>query len=102
MGFGLDPFGDTGGVEPDHLALPSIGRIAPHAGLLPMQQLGQHLTVMYIRRVGCHGVDQFGPTVYPNVSFHAEVPLVAFLRLMPLWIPLLLALLRRTGRRNMC
>lgn len=100
MGFRLDEALGTASVLPDRVALPAIGRIASHASLLPMQQLRQHLTVMHIRRGGRHEVDQFGPTVYPNMSSHAEVPLVALLRLMPHWISLLLALLRRTGRRN--
>jgi hypothetical protein len=34
------------------------------------------------------------------MGFHAEVPLVAFLGLVHLWIPLFRAILCRTGRCN--
>ena len=100
MGFGLDEALGIGSVVPDHVALPAVGRIAPHAGLLSMQQLRQHLAVMHIRRRGRHRMDQFGPAVHPDMGLHAEVPLVALLRLMHLRIPLLRAILRRTGRTD--
>src|SRR6185312_4616049 len=52
---------------------------------------------MHIRRSRRHRMNQLGPTVYANMSLHPEIPLVALLRLVHLWIPLLGAILRRTG-----
>ncbi len=97
MGFGLNEALSMWRVVLNHLTLPAVGGIAPHSRLLTMQQLGQHLAVMDMRRRGRHGVNQFGPTVYPNMRLHAKGPLVALLRLMPLRIPRLRAILRRTG-----
>ena len=53
---------------------------------------------MHIGRGGRHRVDQLGPRVHANVSFHPEVPLVALPRLTHLGIALLFPVLGRTGR----
>ena len=55
---------------------------------------------MDIGGCGRHGVNQLRLTVHTNRRLHAEIPLVALLGLMHLRIPLLLAVLRRTGRTN--
>jgi hypothetical protein len=60
----------------NHIALPAVGGIAPHAGLLPMQQLGQHLAVMHMRRRGRHGMNQFGLAIHADMDLHAEIPLM--------------------------
>ncbi len=96
MGFRLDEALGTGGVVPDHVALPAVGGIAPPPRLLPMQQVRQHLAVMHIRRRGCHRMDQLGPAVHPEMRRHAEVPLVALLRLIHVRIPFLPEILDRT------
>ena len=41
----------AGACSPDHRPLAAIGLIAPHAGLLPVQQIGQHRAVGDIGRV---------------------------------------------------
>lgn len=97
MRFGLDEALAMGDMVLNHVARPAIGGVSPHTGLLSVQQLGQHLIVMHIRRRGRHRMDQHGPTVYPEMGRHAERLLVPLLRLMPLGIPFLLAILRRTG-----
>ena len=48
----------VGGVLPDHRALAAIGLVAPHPGLVAMQELGQHPAVGDIGRGGDRGVDQ--------------------------------------------
>ncbi len=65
-----------------------------------MQQFRQHLAVMHIGRRGGHGMNQLRLAVHANMRLHAEIPLVALLGLMHLRIPLLLAILRRTGRTD--
>jgi hypothetical protein len=50
IGFGLDEVPGSGGALADHVALPAVGRVTPHARLLPMQQIWQHLAGMHIRR----------------------------------------------------
>jgi len=80
----------------EHLILSAIGRIAPDAGFLSMQQVRQELAVMDIGRSGCNRMDQFCPAVYANVC-HSEAPLVALLRLVHFRVPLALAVLGRTG-----
>ena len=64
MGVRLDEVLGIGSVLTNHVALPAVGRVAPHAGLLPMQQVGQHLAVRHIRRRGRDRMDQCGPTVH--------------------------------------
>ena len=63
-----------------------------------MQQLAQQLAVMNIRRRGRHRVNQLGLTIDTNMSLHAEVPLIAFLRLMHLRITDFILVLGRAGR----
>jgi hypothetical protein len=53
-----------------------------------VEQLGSSCEVVHIGRSGLHRVDQTALGIDPNVDFHAEVPLVAFLGLVHFWIPL--------------
>ena len=52
MGFGLDETLGLGRVLPNDVALPAVGRIAPHPRLLAMQQMGQRLAIMHVGRLG--------------------------------------------------
>jgi hypothetical protein len=79
----------------DHRALAAVGLIAPHAGLLPVQQLGQYRAVGDIGRRSHHGVDQLAAAVHPDMRFHPEIPLVALLRLVHLGIACLVGILGR-------
>jgi hypothetical protein len=68
-----------GGVLPDHRSLPAVSLIAPHAGLVAMQQIGQHRAVGDIDWRRHSRVDQLGAAVDADMRLHAEVPLVALL-----------------------
>jgi len=79
----------------EHVA--DIALVAEHRAVLLMQQMRQ---LADIRRVG--GGDRYrmhqpGIDVGANMDLHAEVPLVALLRLMHLGIALLVLVLRRGG-----
>ena len=87
-----------GRIFPNHLALPRIGRIAPHAGLIAMQQIPKQLAVVNVRCGSGHRMDQLGLAISTNMRLHAKVPLVAFSRLMHLRIPLAVFVLGRTRR----
>ena len=95
-GVGLDEALGLRSVVPKHVVLPAGGGGAPYPRLLALQELRQHLPVMPMGRRGRDRGEQVGPTSYPAMRRHAEVPLVALLDLLHLWIPLLLASLRRT------
>ena len=84
----------------DHFTLSGIGRVTPDAGLTAMQQVRQHLAVMHIGRRLAHRVDQFAPAVHPDMRLHPKIPLIAFLRLMHLRVPLPVLVLRRTRRAD--
>ena len=47
-----------------------------------MQQITQNDRVVDVGRRGHHGVNQFAFAVDPDMGLHAEVPLIAFARLM--------------------
>lgn len=64
---------DTG----DALLLAGVGRIAPHAGFVTVQQILHRHRVMDVRRSGHHAVNQLGLAVHPDVRLHAKVPLAA-------------------------
>jgi hypothetical protein len=70
----------------DHGTLAAIGRIAPDAGFLAMQQFGQDPAVGDIGWCRHHRMDQLGSAVDAEMCLHAEIPLVALLRLMHLGI----------------
>src|SRR5215472_6951837 len=85
------------GVPADHRPLAAIGLVAPHAGFVPVQQIGQHRTVGDIGRRRHRRVDQLAAAVDAKMRLHAEIPLVALLRLMHLGIARLLAFLVEQG-----
>src|SRR5215510_14713796 len=85
------------GMPADHRPLTAIGLIAPHAGFVPVQQLGQHRTVGDIRRRRHCRVDQLAAAVDAEMRLHAEIPLVALLCLMHLGIAGLLCILVEEG-----
>ncbi len=80
--------------------LSTVGRIAPDPVFFPMQQIGQHLTVMDIGCRGGHRVNQCRLTVYANLHLHTEVPLVALFRRVHLRVPFLVPVLGRTRRAD--
>ena len=55
---------------------------------------------MHIRRRRSHGMNHPRLAVDTNMRLHAEIPLIALLRLMHFGIPLLGLVLRRTGRTD--
>src|SRR5262249_18264342 len=67
-----------GGMLPDYRPLAAVGLIPPHAGLLPMQQIGQHRTVGDIGRCGHHRMDQLGSAVDPKCAFIPKYHWVPF------------------------
>ena len=81
----------------DHRPLATVGLITPHPGLVAMQQIGQYRAFSDIGRGGDHRMDQLGAAVDTNMRLHAEVPLVALLRLMHLRSRALLAFLVEEG-----
>lgn len=70
----------------NNLALPAICRVAPNSGLIAVEQVRQHPAVMHIRRSGYHRVYQLRAAVHSYMGLHAEVPLIALLRLVHLRI----------------
>ncbi len=94
MGGRLDDTLDSWRVVPNHTALPPLGGIPPHPGLLAMQQRGQYLTVMPMGRRSRDRMKQCGPAVHADLGLHADIPRMPLRGLMPLRIPLLRAMLR--------
>jgi hypothetical protein len=72
----------------DHIALAGIRRIAPHPPLLTMQQITQHLRIVYVGGGGHHRMHELGLAIRADMRLHAEVPLVALLGLAHLGITL--------------
>lgn len=77
-----------------------IARIRKNQMLLTMQQGMPLGDIVDVRRRGDHGVDQTRTSVHTNVHLHAEVPLIALLRLPHLRVALAILVLGRGGRRN--
>src|SRR5215813_8959088 len=69
----------------DHRPLAAIGLVAPHAGFVPVQQIGQHLTVGNIGRCRHHRVDQLAAAVDPEMPLHPEVSWEIF-RILIQWL----------------
>jgi len=82
----------------DYCPLAAIRLVAPHAGFVPVQQVGQYHAVGDISRRGLDCVDQLAAAVDPEMRLHPEIPLVALLGLMHLGIARLIGILGR-GRR---
>lgn len=100
MTFGLsEVFGPWRAVR-DGLRLPLIGGVAPHPGFFAMEQVGQHLGIVNVRRRDHHRVNELGATVDTDMALHAEIPLVALASLVHLRIAFLLLVLGRTGRTD--
>ena len=70
-------------LEPRTLLLAPRGAVSVEPSLLAMQQLGQLLAVMHVGRGHTNAVHQATATVRADVHFHAEVPLVTLLALVP-------------------
>ena len=70
----------------DHRPLAAVGLIAPHPGLLSVEQIGQYRAVGDIGRRRGHLMDQLGAAVDPEMRLHAEIPLVALLGLVHLGV----------------
>src|SRR5690242_20337911 len=68
-----------GGMLSDHRLLSAVGLITPHAGLLPVQQLGQYRAVGDIGGRRHHGVDQLGAAVHPKCAFMPKYHWLPFL-----------------------
>src|SRR6516164_8456610 len=54
----------------DHRPLAAIRLVAPHAGFVAVQQIGQHHAVGNISRRGLDRVDQLAAAVDPEMSLH--------------------------------
>ena len=89
------------GVFRQHLLLAAIGQVAPDPPFLTVEQIFEHQGIM---DVGCRHrrrMHLLGLVVHTNLSLQqAKVGLVAFLGLMHLHIPRLIAVLHRGRRRN--
>src|SRR5215472_13431217 len=57
----------------DHCPLAAVGLVAPHAGFVAVQQIGQHRAVANLSRRGLDCVDQLAATVDPEMRLHPEV-----------------------------
>ncbi len=82
------------------LTLPAIGGIAPHSRFCAMQQVVKQLAVVDVSGRGRGRVNEPFLTVDADMPLHAEVPLVAFLRLVHLRITRPIAVLGRTRRMD--
>ena len=70
-----------------------VARIAKHRRLVPVQQVLYRSQVMNVARRAHHTVGEARFSVHANMRLHAEVPLVAFLRLMHFGVPFSTAVL---------
>src|SRR5665213_1628257 len=82
----------------DHLTLALIGTIAPHAGLIAVQNVWDRSAIMHIGGRGGHRVNNPGPAVDTDVRLHAEIPLIAFFGLMHLRVAFAICVLGRGWR----
>src|SRR6185437_11320146 len=82
----------------DRLTLALIGTIAPHAGLIAVQNIWDGSAIMHIGRRRRHRMDNPGLAVDADVRLHAKVPLVTFFGLMHLRVALAICVLGRGWR----
>src|ERR1035441_9181003 len=68
----------------DHLTLALIGAIAPHAGLIAVQNVWDGSTIMHIGWRRRYRVDGLDFAINTDVGLHAKIPLIAFFGLMHL------------------
>src|ERR1043165_3537963 len=80
------------------LVFSPISAVAIQPTLFTMQQIGQLLAVVHIGRSHAGTVHPPALAIYADVDLHAEVPLIAFLRLLHLRVALLLLVLGRRRR----
>lgn len=83
----------------DHVGLTLIASVAPHLGLLAMQQLRQHVAVCHAS-AGGHRVDVALLAVHADVRLQPEVPLVSFPGLVHLRVALAARVLGRRRRMD--
>src|SRR5665213_4378526 len=72
----------------DRLTLALIGTIAPHAGLIAMQNVWDGSAIMHIGRRRRHRMDNLGLAVDADVRLHAKIPLIDFFGMMHLRVAL--------------
>ena len=75
-----------GGVLSKNIGLALIGRVTPHPGLIAMKKIGEDRGVVNVGSRRDYGMDDFGLAVDADMGFHAEVPLVALLGLVPVGV----------------
>ena len=90
----------SGRLACDQLFLTGIGRVTVDTPLMPMQQVGQGMLVMGVRRCDHGTVRQAALAVHPDVQLHAEIPLLTLAGLMHLRVSRLVCILGRAGRAN--
>ena len=78
------------------VALALVGPIAPDAGLVSVQQVGQHRRVVHIGGRRHHGVDELALAVHADMRLHPEIPLVPLPGLAHLRVAFLRRILGRT------
>lgn len=79
----------------NRFTLACIGRVAPDACLITVQQIPKYLRIVNIGGRRRHRMDDFGFAVDANVRLHSKVPLVAFLGLVHLRVSRFLFVLGR-------
>jgi hypothetical protein len=78
--------------------LAGIGRVAIHALLVAMQQIGQWVFVVHVGRRHHGAVRQPALAVHADVQLHAEIPLLAFAGLVHVGVARLVGVLGGAGR----
>ncbi len=66
-------------VKLGYVALAGVRRIASHPGLLTMQQITQHLRIVYVSRRGHHRMHALGLAIRADMRLHAEYHWLPFL-----------------------
>ncbi len=84
----------------DYCLLAHVGGVAPYARFVSMQEFGQRLAIVYIRRRGYDRMDQPALTIDSDVSLHPEIPLVAPLCRMHFRVAFLGFVFRRSRRMD--
>ena len=79
--FGLGKVLSAGRVIGNGLPLASIGGVAPNSGFFAVKEVRQDLGIVYVGRCRDNRVNESGFAVDADMRLHAEIPLVALLRL---------------------
>src|SRR5665647_956071 len=77
----------------DRLSLPLISTVAPHAGLLAVQNVFDRSAVMHIGGRRRYRVDNLGFAVDTDMRLQAKIPLITFFCLMHLRVALAVCIL---------